>query len=64
MSMRTALNYSLLVSALLLSAGCASSPSAPSATRGQEGGAGAAVPAAATQPATASTGKKSRVKEY
>jgi hypothetical protein len=56
MSMRTALNYSLLVSALLLSAGCASSPSTPSATRGQEGGAGGAVPAAATQPATASTG--------
>jgi hypothetical protein len=53
MSMRTALNYSLLVGALLLSAGCASSPSA---TRGQDGGAGGAVPAATTQPATASTG--------
>jgi hypothetical protein len=53
---RTAPNYSLLVSALLLSAGCASSPSAPSASRGQEGGAGGTVPAAATQPATASTG--------
>jgi len=46
-------NYSLLVGALLLSAGCASSPSSPS--RGQ-GGAGGAVPTAATQPATASTG--------
>ena len=43
-------NYSLLVGALLLSAGCASSPSSPS--RGQ----GGAVPTAATQPATASTG--------
>jgi hypothetical protein len=52
MSVRTAPNYSLLVSALLLSAGCAS---APSASRGQNGGAGGAVPAAATQPA-ASTG--------
>ena len=49
-------NYSLLISALLLSAGCASSPSSPSASRGQEGGAGGAVPTAATQPATASTG--------
>src|ERR1700726_4623126 len=56
MSVRAAPNYSLLVSALLLSAGCASSPSAPSASRGQAGGAGGAVPAAATQPATASTG--------
>ncbi len=46
-------NYSLLISAVLLSAGCASSPSSPS--RGQ-GGAGGAVPTAATQPATASTG--------
>jgi len=51
--MRTAPNYSLLVSALLLSAGCASSPSA---SRGQNGGAGGAVPTTATQPATASTG--------
>ncbi len=49
----TAPNYPLLISALLLSAGCASSPSSPS--RGQ-GGAGGAVPTAATQPATASTG--------
>ena len=56
MSVRTAPNCLLLLSALLLSAGCASSPSAPSATRGQDGGAGGAVPAAATQPATASTG--------
>jgi hypothetical protein len=56
MSVRAAPNYSLLVSALLLSAGCASAPSAPSASRGQNGGAGGAVPAAATQPATASTG--------
>jgi hypothetical protein len=56
MSVRTAPNYSLLVSALLLSAGCASSPSAPSASRGQEGG---ALPTAATQPATASTGAAS-----
>ena len=56
MSVRAAPNYSLLVSALLLSAGCASSPSAPSASHGQDGGAGGAVPAAATQPATASTG--------
>jgi hypothetical protein len=54
--MRTAPNYSLLVSALLLSAGCASSPSSPSASRGQSGGAGGAVPTATTQPATASTG--------
>jgi len=45
-------NYSLLISAVLLSAGCASSPSSPS--RGQ-GGAGGAAPTAA-QPATASTG--------
>jgi hypothetical protein len=52
MSVRTAPNYSLLVSVLLLSAGCAS---APSASRGQKGGAAGAVPAAATQPA-ASTG--------
>src|ERR1700726_1539753 len=43
MSVRTAPNYSLLVSALLLGAGCASSPSVPSASRGQEGGAGAAA---------------------
>ena len=56
MSVRAAPNYSLLVSALLLSAGCASPPSAPSASRGQTGGAGGAVPAAATQPATASAG--------
>jgi hypothetical protein len=56
MSMRTAPNYSLLVSALLLSAGCASSPSTPSASRGQNGGAGGAVPTATTQPATASSG--------
>jgi len=56
MSVRTAPNYSLLVSALLLSAGCASSPSTPSASRGQEGGTGGALPAAATQPAPASTG--------
>jgi hypothetical protein len=56
MSVRAAPNYFLLVSALLLSAGCASSPSAPSASRGQTGGAGGAVPAAATQPATASAG--------
>src|SRR6266481_39442 len=56
MSVRTAPNYSLLVSALLLSAGCASSPSTPSASRGQEGGTGSALPAAATQPAPASTG--------
>jgi hypothetical protein len=56
MSVRAAPNYSLLVSALLLSAGCASSPSAPSTSHGQDGGAGGAVPAAATQPATASTG--------
>src|SRR5882762_9160722 len=41
MSVRTAPNCILLLSALLLSAGCASSPSAP-ATRGQDGGAGAA----------------------
>jgi len=54
MSVRTAPN-SLLVSALLLSAGCASSPSTPSASHGQEGGAGGALPAAATQPAPAST---------
>src|SRR5580700_10827278 len=46
MGVRTPPNYSLLVSALLLSAGCASSPSAPSASRGQDGGAGGAVPAA------------------
>src|ERR1700686_1676229 len=56
MSVRVAPNYTLLVSALLLSAGCASSPSTPSASHGQEGGAGGALPAAATQPATASTG--------
>ena len=56
MSVRTAPNCILLVSALLLGAGCASSPSAPSATRGQDGGAGAAPAAAQTQPATASTG--------
>ncbi len=56
MSVRTAPHYSLLVSALLLSAGCASSPSTPSASRGQEGGTGGALPAAATQPAPASTG--------
>ena len=56
MSVRAAPNYFLLVSALLLSAGCASPPSAPSASHGQTGGAGGAVPAAATQPATASTG--------
>src|SRR6267154_6896902 len=56
MSVRTAPNYSLLVGALLLSAGCASSPSTPSASRGQEGGAGGALPATATQPAPASTG--------
>jgi hypothetical protein len=53
MSVRTAPNGILLVSALLLSAGCASSPSAPSATRGQDGGAGAAPAAGQTQPATA-----------
>ena len=53
--MRTPLNCFLLVSALLIGAGCASSPSVPSATRGQEGGAGAAPPAQA-QPATARTG--------
>ena len=51
--MRTALNCFLLVSALLLGAGCASSPSA---TRGREGGAGAGPATAQTQPATASTG--------
>src|SRR6266853_892185 len=56
MSVRTAPNYSLLVGALLLSAGCASSPSTPSASRGHEGGAGGALPATATQPAPASTG--------
>jgi hypothetical protein len=56
MSVRTAPNYSLLVSALLLGAGCASSPSTPSASRGQEGGTGGALPAAATQPAPANTG--------
>jgi len=56
MSVRTAPNYFLLVGALLLGAGCASSPSVPSASRGQEGGAGGALPAAATQPAPASTG--------
>src|ERR1700704_3414518 len=56
MSVRAAPNYSLLVSALLLSAGCASSPPAPSASHGQDGGAGGAVPAAATQPAPASPG--------
>ena len=56
MSVRTAPNCILLVSALLLGAGCASSPSAPSATRGQDGGAGAAPAAGQTQPATASTG--------
>jgi hypothetical protein len=56
MSVRTAPKYSLLVSALLLSAGCASSPSTPSASRGQEGGTGGALPAAATQPAPANTG--------
>ncbi len=56
MSVRTAPNCILLVTALLLSAGCASSPSAPSATRGQDGGAGAAPAAGQTQPATASTG--------
>jgi len=50
---RTAPNCILLVSALLLSAGCASSPSAPSATRGRDGGAGAAPAAGQTQPATA-----------
>jgi len=48
MSVRTAPNYSLLVSALLLGAGCASSPSTP--------GTGGALPAAATQPAPANTG--------
>src|SRR6266436_6468667 len=53
MSVRTAPNWILLVSALLLGAGCASSPSAPSATRGQDGGAGAAPAAGQTQPATA-----------
>src|SRR3977135_538635 len=53
MSVRTAPNCILLLSALLLSAGCASSPSAPSATRGQDGGAGAAPAAGQTQPATA-----------
>ena len=53
--MRTPLNCFLLVSALLIGAGCASSPSAPSATRGRDGGAGAAPVAAQTQPATAST---------
>src|ERR1700704_4487369 len=56
MSMRTAPNCILLLSALLLSAGCASPPSAPSATRGQDGGAGAAPVAGQTQPATASAG--------
>src|SRR6266853_1896743 len=53
MSVRTAPNWILLVSALLLSAGCASSPSAPSATRGQDGGAGAAPAGGQAQPATA-----------
>jgi len=53
MSVRTAPNCILLLSALLLSAGCASSPSAPSATRGQDGGAGAAPAAGQAQPATA-----------
>ena len=53
MSVRTAPNCILLLSALLLSAGCASSPSAPSPTRGQDGGAGAAPAAGQTQPATA-----------
>jgi len=50
MSVRTAPNCILLLSALLLSAGCASSPSA---TRGQDGGAGAAPAAGQAQPATA-----------
>src|SRR5258708_27253394 len=53
MSVRPAPNCILLLSALLLSAGCASSPSAPSATRGQDGGAGAAPAAGQAQPATA-----------
>src|SRR6266404_657507 len=53
MSVRTAPNCILLLSALLLGAGCASSPSAPSPTRGQDGGAGAAPAAGQAQPATA-----------
>jgi hypothetical protein len=56
MSVRTVPNYSLLVGVLLLSAGCASSPSTPSASRGQEGGAGGPLPPAATQPVPASAG--------
>ncbi len=49
MSVRISPIYSLLAGALLLTAGCASTPSVPSAGHGQSGGAGSgAVPSAST----------------